>query len=110
MERFARVNSFCTVKRIVTLYINVWKEDINSRRLPVWIRASKKDFELVKDLGLKETGILVSCSDYHIFYKMKMNRREAMEHYLNIVRECLEIGISPAAIWRILLGRIFMVM
>ncbi len=47
-----------------------------------WIRASKKDFELVKDIGLKETGILVSCSDYHIFYKMKMNRREAMEHYL----------------------------
>ena len=47
-----------------------------------WIRASKKDFELVKDIGLKETGILVSCSDYHIFYKMKMTRREAMEHYL----------------------------
>ena len=60
-----------------------------------WIRASKKDFELVKDLGMKETGILVSCSDYHIFYKMKMTRREAMNHYLNIVRECLEIGISP---------------
>ena len=34
-----------------------------------WIRASKKDFQLVKDIGLKETGILVSCSDYHIFYK-----------------------------------------
>ena len=32
-----------------------------------WIRASKKDFELVKDLGMPETGILVSCSDYHIF-------------------------------------------
>ena len=31
-----------------------------------WIRASKKDFELVRDMGLKETGILVSCSDYHI--------------------------------------------
>ena len=39
-----------------------------------WIRASKKDFELVKEIGMKETGILVSCSDYHIFYKMKMNR------------------------------------
>ena len=39
-----------------------------------WIRASKKDFELVKDIGMKETGILVSCSDYHIFYKMKMTR------------------------------------
>ncbi len=60
-----------------------------------WIRASKKDFELVKEIGLKETGILVSCSDYHIFYKMKMTRRECMEHYLSVVRECMETGISP---------------
>ena len=60
-----------------------------------WIRASKKDFELVKDIGLKETGILVSCSDYHIFYKMKMTRKQAMEHYLSVIRECLETGISP---------------
>ena len=59
-----------------------------------WIRANKNDFELVKDIGLKETGILVSCSDYHIFYKMKMTRRECMDHYLSIVRECLETGIS----------------
>ncbi len=60
-----------------------------------WIRASKADFQLVKEIGMKETGILVSCSDYHIFYKLKMNRRQAMEHYLNIVRECLETGIHP---------------
>ena len=60
-----------------------------------WIRANKKDFQLVKDIGMKETGILVSCSDYHIFYKLNMTRREAMEHYLNIVRDCLEIGVSP---------------
>ena len=60
-----------------------------------WIRASKKDFELVKDLGMPETGILVSCSDYHIFYKMKMTRRECMNHYLSVIRECLETGVSP---------------
>ncbi len=60
-----------------------------------WIRANKKDFQLVKDIGMKETGILVSCSDYHIFYKLNMTRREAMNHYLNIVRDCLEIGVSP---------------
>lgn len=60
-----------------------------------WIRASKKDFQLVKDIGMKETGILVSCSDYHIFYKLNMTRRQAMEHYLNIVKDCLEIGVSP---------------
>ena len=60
-----------------------------------WIRASKQDFQLVKDLGLRETGILVSCSDYHIFYKMKMTRSEVMNLYLSVIRECLETGISP---------------
>ncbi len=60
-----------------------------------WIRANKKDFQLVKELGMPETGILVSCSDYHIFMKMKMTRLQAMNHYLGIVRDCLEEGISP---------------
>ena len=69
--------------------------DLPFPEITSWIRASKKDFELVKDIGLKETGILVSCSDYHIFYKMKMTRREAMNHYLSVIRDCLETGISP---------------
>ena len=60
-----------------------------------WIRASKEDFKLVKEIGMKETGILVSCSDYHIFLKLKMTRRQAMEHYLSVIRDCLEEGISP---------------
>lgn len=60
-----------------------------------WIRASKKDFELVKEIGLKETGILVSCSDYHIFYKLKMTRKQALDHYLSVVRECMETGVRP---------------
>ena len=60
-----------------------------------WIRANKKDFQLVKEIGLAETGVLVSCSDYHIFYKLKMTRKEALEHYLSVIRECLETGIRP---------------
>jgi len=60
-----------------------------------WIRASKKDFELVKEIGLKESGILVSCSDYHIFLKMKMTRRQAVDHYISIIRECIESGVRP---------------
>lgn len=59
-----------------------------------WIRASKEDFKLVKEIGMKETGILVSCSDYHIFLKLKMTRRQAMEHYLSVVKQCLDEGIS----------------
>ena len=59
-----------------------------------WIRASKEDFKLVKEIGMKETGILVSCSDYHIFLKLKMTRRQAMEHYLSVVEDALEEGIA----------------
>ena len=60
-----------------------------------WIRANEKDFELVKEMGLQETGILVSCSDYHIFKKMHMTRRQAMDKYLGIVRAALDNGIRP---------------
>ena len=63
--------------------------------ITTWIRASKKDFELVKDLGIKETGILVSCSDYHIFKKLKMSRAQAMEHYLSVVKEAINAGLRP---------------
>lgn len=60
-----------------------------------WIRASEKDFELVKELGIRETGILVSCSDYHIYKKMKLNRTQAMDRYLGVVKSVLDRGIRP---------------
>lgn len=60
-----------------------------------WIRALKKDFALVKEVGLEETGILVSCSDYHIFYKLKMSRRQAVDHYVGVIKECIETGVKP---------------
>jgi len=63
--------------------------------ITAWIRAKKEDFQLVRDMGIKETGILVSCSDYHIFKKLKMNRTQAMNQYLSIVSSALEAGIIP---------------
>ena len=63
--------------------------------ITTWIRASKEDFKLVKDLGVRETGILVSCSDYHIFKKLKKTRKEAMDGYLAAVAEAFEAGVMP---------------
>ena len=60
-----------------------------------WIRANKEDFKLVKEMGIKETGILMSCSDYHIFHKLNMTRKEAMQNYLSIAEAALENGIIP---------------
>ena len=63
--------------------------------ITTWIRANKEDFKLVKDLGIRETGILVSCSDYHIFKKLKKTRKEAMDSYLSAVAEAFEAGVMP---------------
>ncbi|MBQ7935530.1 MAG: 2-isopropylmalate synthase [Clostridia bacterium] len=63
--------------------------------ITTWIRANKEDFKLVKDLGIRETGILVSCSDYHIFNKLKMTRQQAMDQYLSAVAQAFEAGVMP---------------
>ena len=63
--------------------------------ITTWIRAKKEDFKLVRDIGIKETGILVSCSDYHIFKKLGLSRSEAMDHYLGVVKRAFDAGIKP---------------
>ena len=69
--------------------------DLKFPEITTWIRANKNDFKLVKDLGIKETGILVSCSDYHIFKKMNMTRRQAVDFYLETIRSAFEAGVVP---------------
>lgn len=63
--------------------------------ITTWIRADERDFQLVKEAGVRETGILVSCSDYHIFKKMNLTRRQALDKYLGIVKSALSYGIVP---------------
>ncbi len=61
-----------------------------------WIRANKGDFRLVKEAGLKETGILTSCSDFHIFQKLKYkSRQECIDDYCGIVEAAFEAGVRP---------------
>lgn len=63
--------------------------------ITTWIRANREDFKLVKDLGIRETGILVSSSDYHIFKKLRMTRGEVLKMYLSAVYDAFEAGVVP---------------
>lgn len=60
-----------------------------------WIRAVASDFKLVSKMGLAETGILTSASDYHIFLKLRKTRAQAMEAYLDIVKAALDHDVIP---------------
>jgi isopropylmalate/homocitrate/citramalate synthase len=60
-----------------------------------WMRASLDDLKAVASTGVKETGILVSASDYHIYLKMNRTRRQAADDYGRVVRAVIEAGLRP---------------
>jgi 2-phosphinomethylmalic acid synthase len=61
-----------------------------------WIRATTKDVQLIRTLGVRETGMLASISDYHTFHKFTPGGRQAAaDNYLNAVRTALDAGIRP---------------
>lgn len=60
-----------------------------------WIRATKADYELVRAAGLRETGILCSISDYHIFKKLGSTREKTIQSYLEVVDMALADGVVP---------------
>ena len=71
------------------------EKNLRFPEITTWIRASKKDFQLVKDLEIRETGILVSCSDYHIFKKLGKTRKQALDMYLGTVKDAFDAGLVP---------------
>ncbi len=60
-----------------------------------WIRATPADYQLVRDAGLKETGILTSISDYHIYKKLRSDRESVLRGYLEVVDMALADGVVP---------------
>lgn len=58
-----------------------------------WIRPNKGEFKLVTDMELKETGMLTSCSDYHIFYKLRSDRQKILDSYLDMVDHAISSGV-----------------
>ena len=62
-----------------------------------WIRATFSDLKLVEEAGLDKAVILSSISDYHIYYKLRLSRSQAVEKYLSVIEEALKKGISVRA-------------
>jgi isopropylmalate/homocitrate/citramalate synthase len=61
-----------------------------------WIRATASDVKLIRSLGVRETGMLASASDYHTFHKFTPGgRNQAAQTYLTAVQTALDAGIRP---------------
>jgi len=70
-------------------------KDFDFPQITAWVRAVKEDLAEVRRMGIKETGMLTSVSDYHIYMKLGKDRKKAMEDYLRVVDQALEWGITP---------------
>jgi isopropylmalate/homocitrate/citramalate synthase len=60
-----------------------------------WVRAQKEELKSIKEMGLRETGILTPVSDYHIFHKLGLDRRSCLDRYLGVINDALSMGVVP---------------
>ena len=68
-------------------------------QVTTWTRAIPKDIKLLVEVSqgrVKETGMLASSSDHHIFDKLSFRSKEdALEKYLAPIMTAVENGIRP---------------
>lgn len=68
-------------------------------QVTTWTRATPKDIKLLVEVSrgrVKETGMLASSSDHHIFDKLGFrSKSEAIEKYLDPILTACEHGIRP---------------
>jgi len=68
-------------------------------QVTTWTRATPKDIKLLVEVSqgqVKETGMLASASDHHIFDRLKHpSKRTAVESYLVPIMAAVENGIRP---------------
>src|SRR3972149_3573985 len=68
-------------------------------KVTTWTRATHKDIKLLVEVSQgrgRETGMLASSSDHHIFDKLgHRSKEEAIDRYMQPVMTALENGITP---------------
>jgi citrate (Re)-synthase len=93
------VEAFIYQKRDVWTLEKLLERGYEWPRVTTWTRATPKDIKLLVDVSqgkVKETGMLASASDHHIFDKLGYaSKEEAIEKYLAPIRTALENNITP---------------
>lgn len=93
------VEAFIYQKRDVWTLEKLLERGYEWPRVTTWTRATPKDIKLLMEVSqgkVRETGMLASASDHHIFDKLGYaSKEEAIEKYLQPIRTALENDIVP---------------
>ncbi len=93
------VEVFIYQKRDIWVLEKLLERGYDHPRITTWTRATPKDIKLLAEVSggaIKETGMLASSSDHHIFDKMGIpSKEEAVQRYMAPILTACELGIRP---------------
>src|SRR3990172_7560803 len=96
---FYSVETFIYQQRDLWVLEKLLERGYEFPRITTWIRANPKDVKELHELSqgrVKETGMLASSSDHHIFDKLAFHsKEEAIEKYLKPIVTACEYDITP---------------
>jgi isopropylmalate/homocitrate/citramalate synthase len=94
-----QVEVFIYQKRDLWALDRLLEREYQYPQVTTWTRALPKDIKLLVDVSqgrIKETGMLASSSDHHIFDKLgHRSKAEAADRYLAPILTACEYGIRP---------------
>ncbi len=97
--RIEQVEVFIYQKRDVWCLERLLERGYDFPQVTTWTRATPKDIKLMVEVSggkVRETGMLASASDHHIFDKLGFrSKEEAAEKYLQPIMTACEHGIVP---------------
>jgi len=93
------IETFIYQERDLWVLDKLLEREYDYPKITTWIRANPKDVKQLYDASqgrVKETGMLASSSDHHIFDKLGYHsKEEAVGKYLRPVLTACEYGITP---------------
>ena len=93
------VETFIYQKRDAWVLDKLLERGYEYPQITTWIRANPKDVKELYEVSqgrVKETGMLASSSDHHIFDKLGYrSKEEAVDKYLKPILTACEYGITP---------------
>lgn len=97
--RIWAIETFIYQKRDAWVLDKLLERGYEYPKITTWIRANPKDVKELYEVSqgrVKETGMLASSSDHHIFDKLGYrSKEEAIDKYLKPILTACEYGITP---------------
>jgi isopropylmalate/homocitrate/citramalate synthase len=97
--RIYAVETFIYQKRDLWVLDKLLERGYEWPQITTWIRANPRDVKELYEVSqgrVKETGMLASASDHHIFDKLGYHsKEEAIDKYLKPILTACEYGITP---------------